>query len=178
MPLSMSYPESRTILCAEGYSTDSSTSAESSSFVVHSAESGSLFNLQACQLVQCDAMPPTKHINPMIQVESVFGQNLAVQCIDGYSVDGTAGGDTSSSASCSSDGSWTLSDCRPITCGCFSSPSSGVESPTSAFFDGVLHVKLRLLSLLDAGPRTCIEIACTCTSSGSYVVSASQGPNH
>ena len=45
MPLSMSYPESRTIQCAEGYSTDSSTSAESSSFVVHCAESRSLFQV-------------------------------------------------------------------------------------------------------------------------------------
>ena len=151
--------------------------AESSSFVVHCAESGSLFNLQACQLVQCDAMPPTKHINPMIQVEYVFGQNLAVQCIDGYSVDGTAGGDTSSSASCSSDGSWTLSDCRPITCGCFSSPSSGVESPTSAFFDGVLHVSCDSGHSLTQASYV-HEIAYTCTSSGSYVVSASQGPNH
>ena len=162
MPLSISYLESRTILCAEGHSTDSSTQ-QSLRHLSSTAQRGSLFNLQACQLVQCDAMPPMKHINPMIQVECVFGQNLAVQCIDGYLVDGTAGGDTSSSASCSSDGSWTLSDCRPITCGCFSSPSSGVESPTSAFFDGVLHVSCDSGHSLTQASYV-HEIAYTCTS--------------
>ena len=69
MPLSMSYPESRAIQCAEGYSTDSSTSAESSSFVVHCAESGPLCTLQACQPVQCNAMLPLKCIKSMIHVE-------------------------------------------------------------------------------------------------------------
>ena len=42
-----SYPETRSIQCAEGYSAVSSTSAESSSFVVYCAKNGSLFNLQA-----------------------------------------------------------------------------------------------------------------------------------
>ena len=100
MPLSISYPESRTIQCAEGCSTDSLTSAESSSIVVHCVESGPLFNFRACQSVQCHAIPPMQY-----WVEYVLGQNLVVQCMDAYSVDGTPGGDTSFSASCSSDGS-------------------------------------------------------------------------
>ena len=152
-----------TVLCAEGCSTDSSTSEASSSFVVECEESGSLFNLQACQPVQCNAMPPMKYINPMIQVECLFGQNVAFELLDGYLVDGTASGDTSFSASCSSDGSWALSDCRPITCGSFSSPANDVTSPTSAFVDGVVHVSC------DSGhslTQTSYvhEIACTCTS--------------
>ena len=36
-----------------------------------------------------------------------------------------------------SDCSWTLSNCRPIIFGSFSSPSNGVVSPTSAFIDGI-----------------------------------------
>jgi len=80
MPLSISYLESRTILCAEGYSTDSSTQ-QCLRHLSSTAQRGSLFNLQACQLVQCDAMPPMKHINPMIQVECVFGQNLVLMVI-------------------------------------------------------------------------------------------------
>ena len=88
---------------------------------------------QFASLSQCNAMPPMKCINPMIQVEYLFGQNVAFQCVDGYSVDGTASGDTSFSASCSSDGSWTLSNCRPITCGSFSSPANVVTSPATAF---------------------------------------------
>lgn len=110
----------------------------------------------------------------MIQVEYLFGQNVVVQCLDGYSVDGTAGGDTSFSASCSSDGSWTLSDCRPITCGSFSSPANGVASPTSAFVGGVVHVSCDSGHSLTQASYV-HEIAYTCTSSGSYVVSASQG---
>ena len=35
---------------------------------------------------------------------------------------------------------WTLSNCRPITFGSFSSPSNGFASPTSSFIDGVVHV--------------------------------------
>ena len=46
------------------------------------------------------------------------------------------GGNTSLWAFCSSDGSWTLSNCRPVTFGSLSSPSNGVASPTSAFIDG------------------------------------------
>ena len=42
-----SYPETRSIQCAEGYSADSSTSAETLSFVVYCAKNGSLFTLQA-----------------------------------------------------------------------------------------------------------------------------------
>ena len=42
-----SYPETRSIQCAEGYSAVSSTSAESLSFVVYCAKNGSLFSLQA-----------------------------------------------------------------------------------------------------------------------------------
>ena len=79
-----------------------------------------------------------KHINPRIQVEYLFGQNVAFQFLDGYLVDGTASGDTSFSASCLSDGSWTLSDCRPIICGSFSSLANDFTSPTSASFDGVV----------------------------------------
>ena len=45
----------------------------------------------------------------------------------------TPGGNTSLRASCSSDSSWTSSNCRPITFGSFSSPSNGVA-------DGVVHV--------------------------------------
>ena len=47
-------------------------------------------------------------------VPLVLGQNLVVQCVDAYSVDGTTGGCASLSGSCSSDGSW--SGCRPIAC--------------------------------------------------------------
>ena len=52
------------------------------------------------------------------------------------------GGDASCTASCSSDGSWTLRSCRPITSGSFSSPSNGVASPTSAFIDGIETARL------------------------------------
>ena len=62
-----------TVLCAEGYSTDSSTSEASSSFVVECAERGAIL--------------PMKYINPMIQIEYVFGQNVAFQLLDGYSVE-------------------------------------------------------------------------------------------
>ena len=61
-----------TVLCAEGYSTDSSTS-EASSFVVECTERGAIL--------------PMKYINPMIQVEYVFGQNVAFQLLDGYLVE-------------------------------------------------------------------------------------------
>ena len=47
---------------------DTPTSAVSSSFVVHGAENGSPFDLQACQPVQCNPLPPVKYISPMIQV--------------------------------------------------------------------------------------------------------------
>ena len=71
-------------------------------------------------------------------------------------------------------GSETLSDCRPITCGSFSSPANDVTSPTSAFVNGVVHVSC------DSGHSLTEtsyvhEKAYTCTSSGSHVVSASQG---
>ena len=71
----------QTIQCTEGWSTDSSTSAESSSFAVHLAESEPFFNLQAYQPVQCNAMPPMKCTNPMSQVAYVFGQYLVVQWV-------------------------------------------------------------------------------------------------
>ena len=57
--------------------------------------------------------------------------------MDGHSVDGTTGGNTSLRASCSSDCSWTLSNCRPIIFGSFTSPSNGVASPISSFIDGI-----------------------------------------
>ena len=57
MPLSMCCSECQTIQCAEGSSTDSSASAESSSFVFLCAKSRSFFNLQACLPVQCNAVP-------------------------------------------------------------------------------------------------------------------------
>ena len=69
---SMIYPESRTIQCAEGYSADSSTSAESSSFVVYCAKNGSLFNLEALSARSAQPMPPTKYISPLFRVENAF----------------------------------------------------------------------------------------------------------
>ena len=92
---------------------NSQTSAVSSSFVVHCAENGSLFDLQACQPVECNPMPAVRYISPMVQVGCVNQQNLVLQCVDGYSDGGTAGYDTSLSSSCSKDASWTLSNCRP-----------------------------------------------------------------
>ena len=47
------------------------------------------------------------------------------------------GGNTSLRASCLSDGSWILINCRLITFGSLSSASNGVASPTSAFIDGI-----------------------------------------
>ena len=102
------------------------------SFVVHCAKNGSLFDLQACQPVQCNPMPAVKYISPMIQVGYVFQQNLVLQCMDGYSDEATAGYDTSLSSSCS-NASWTLGNCRLLAFGSFSSRSNGVASPTSAF---------------------------------------------
>ena len=43
-----------------------------------------------------------------------------------------------------SDGSWTLSNFRPITFGSFSAPSNGVASPTSAFIDGFRFLQKQL----------------------------------
>ena len=106
--LSLSYHESR----AEGYSANSPTSTVSSSFVVQCTENGSLSSSQACQPVQRNPIPPMKHISPMIHVGYVLQQNLVLQCMDGYSDDGTAGCDTSPSASSSSVPSWTLNSCR------------------------------------------------------------------
>jgi len=174
MPLSLSYPESQTIQCAEGYSTDSSRSAESSSFVVECTADGSLINVQACQPVQCNAMPPMKYINPMVQVQYVFGQNAAVQCMDGYSDDGTVGGSTSFSTSCLSDGSWTLSDCSAISCGSFSSPSNGVATPAHASFAGLVHVSCDAGHSLTQASQV-REAAYTCTSSGVYDIVSPQG---
>ena len=49
------------------YFADSSTSTQSSSIVVRCSENESLFNLQTFQLVQCNPIPPMKHISPLIQ---------------------------------------------------------------------------------------------------------------
>ena len=65
------------------------------------------------------------------------GRCVIAQCMDGHSVDGTTGGNTSSRASCLSDGSWTAGNCRPIIFGSFTSPSNGVASPISSFIDRV-----------------------------------------
>ena len=73
---------------------DFPTSTVSSSFVVQCTENGSLFSLQACQPALRNPIPPMKQISPMIQVGYVFQQNLVLQCMDGYSDDGTAGCDT------------------------------------------------------------------------------------
>ena len=67
--LSLSYPETGNIQRAEEYSADSLIPPESSSCDVHSTESGSLFNLAACQPVQCNAMPQMNKNNPLFQVE-------------------------------------------------------------------------------------------------------------
>ena len=53
----LSYHESRAIQTVEGYFADSPTSVDSSSFVFHYTENGSLFNLQACLLVQRNPLP-------------------------------------------------------------------------------------------------------------------------
>ena len=111
---------------AEGYSANSPTSAVSSSCVVHCAENGSLFDLQACQPVQCNPMPAVRYISPMIQVGHVLQQNL---CMDGCSDDGTASYDTSLSSSCFLD----IEQVQTMAFGSFSSRSNGVASPTSAF---------------------------------------------
>ena len=47
-----SYPGTRSIQCAEGYSADSSTSAESSSLVVYCAKTGLFAICKLCQPVQ------------------------------------------------------------------------------------------------------------------------------
>ena len=77
MTVSLTYHESRTNQCAEGYSADSSISAVSSSFVFHYTENGSLFNLQACLLVQRNPLPTMEYISLMIRVGYVFQPRLA-----------------------------------------------------------------------------------------------------
>ena len=72
--------------------------------------------------------------------------------------------EASQHVSCSSDGSWTLSDCKPITCGSFSSPSNGVASATTAFIDGVVHVSFCGLSASQGieitSTPTCHPVSC------------------
>lgn len=65
------------------------------------------------------------------------GRCVIAQCMDGHSVDGTTGGNTSLRASCLSDSSWTLSYCRPTIFGGFASLSNGAAPPKSSFNDGI-----------------------------------------
>ena len=89
--LSLSYHESRAIQSEEGYSADSPTSVESSSFVVQCTRNWFLFYLQTCQPVQCNSMPTMKYTSLMIRVGFVFQPYSLHQCMAAYSVDGTLG---------------------------------------------------------------------------------------
>ena len=86
---SMSYPESRSTMCAERYSTNPLTLPGSSSFVLHCAEIVCKLD-RPFSVLRCHQW---EHINPMIRVEGC-----------GHSFNGTTCGDISFSASCSSDG--------------------------------------------------------------------------
>lgn len=172
MPVSLYYPQKKTIMCEEGYSTDASRQIAAGKFEVECSPTG-ILNVQSCQPILCDAFPALTCINPILDIgNNVFGRNLTYYCLDGYSIDGTRGGPTFFKGSCSSDGSWAVPDCKPITCGSFPAPRNGIASPVAAVYQGLVHVSCNIGYSLSKSSYI-PEARYSCTVGGTYNMSTS-----
>ena len=124
----------------------SSNGSEIAECRVHSAQ-----NLHAELPVQCSLMTQMRYISLMIRVGYASQPNLHLQCMDGYSDDGTPGVDTSFRVSGSRVPSWTLSSRIPILCGTFRQlPKDMITSARSwsAHCGEILRSSLRRGSLI------------------------------
>eukprot|EP00746_Dinoflagellata_sp_MGD_P138404 gnl/MRDRNA2_/MRDRNA2_72053_c0_seq1.p1 gnl/MRDRNA2_/MRDRNA2_72053_c0~~gnl/MRDRNA2_/MRDRNA2_72053_c0_seq1.p1 ORF type:complete len:2101 (+),score=429.94 gnl/MRDRNA2_/MRDRNA2_72053_c0_seq1:113-6415(+) len=116
----VAFPETLKFECEEGYSTDATPTEARRSFQIACLATGELTEMFQCRAVSCGApsiLPFTK--GPADMLKSIdYGETANYKCLEGYTLDGTAGGETTFDTKCNPNGK--LDDpktCLPVSCG-------------------------------------------------------------
>jgi hypothetical protein len=112
----MSFSAVTAYQCATGYTLDGKVGGRNH-FDIDCQADRSFTATSTCQAVSCGSSPPYKDASKS-RDSGVFGETVSYTCAHGYTIDGTAEGDTSFDISCQSNGQFSSGfDCSPIQCG-------------------------------------------------------------
>jgi hypothetical protein len=135
----MSFSAKTTYQCATGYTLDGKVGGRNH-FDVDCQADKSFTATSTCKAVSCGSSPAYKDTSKS-KSSAVFGESVEYTCANGFTIDGTAEGDTSFGISCQSNGQFGVGfDCSPIHCG---EPAeianAGRESGARTFGDVVTY---------------------------------------
>jgi len=114
------YPHAAVYQCAEGFSHDGDAKGNKS-FAIPCITSGHFDRdpSQECLPVRCGGAPQVANAQP-VSGQFVYHDVAHYECLEGFSIDGTAGGLANFSAVCQATGEFTQRQkCRPVRCGPF-----------------------------------------------------------
>jgi hypothetical protein len=118
--VSLSFPETHLFVCEKGFSTDGTLAPESREFTVACGPTGELSPPSACHPVVCGVVPAVTFAKTEVDPleAQVYEAKIDYACEDGYSLSGTAAGETTFSLDCTADGLFTEHlGCMPKSCG-------------------------------------------------------------
>jgi CUB/sushi domain-containing protein len=117
--------DSATYTCADGYSTDGSTSPGSSSFTLTCEPSGKVLPFDTpnlgCVPVKCEGADPNAVPNAQVlnaKDSYVFQDEVSFQCDEGHTLTGIAGGEVMFQSTCDSSGIFqpAFKECKKVRC--------------------------------------------------------------
>jgi hypothetical protein len=159
-PASLVFPEVALFVCETGYSTDGTVSPEAQEFQVSCGATGEFTPPAACHPVVCGVAPAISYAHTDVEPleGQTFGAALTYTCEDGYEL---AGGDTSLTIDCTSDGLFTENmGCMPKSCG--TPPAVEMASTVAeVFYPAVATYECASGFSVDGGPEALVfEVAC------------------
>jgi len=111
-----SFKEEVAYQCDEGYTTDSKPGGKNR-FSIECKANEQFTDTKSCKPVKCEAAATVEHGTPS-PASTTFQKDVKYKCDLGYTIDGTAKGDTHFTVSCQKNGKYTdTQECLPVSCG-------------------------------------------------------------
>jgi hypothetical protein len=168
------FPSTLRYKCDKGYSIDGTVSESSRNFQSQCKGDGQLFGMMSCQKISCGTphvVPYTNLIIPGSPRRSVeYDDKAKYECMEGYTLGGQVGGQTSFEVTCKDDGVLTDPEvCEAVKCG----PAPRVQDSRpgiagDVFYGQELIYRCDLGHTLDGTPQGATEFHRQCLTDGSF----------
>jgi len=162
------FPNEITYECVEGFTVDGTVSGAISIKSSCAADGTFRKEFDGCLAIKCGKPPEVEFARTEVENETYFPTAVSYTCDNGYSVDGTALGDTTISRACESTGWEGPELCKPVSCGAPPSIENGeTEDGAERVFGDSVNFQCRNGFTTDSGSAA---FALTCEENGQYSV--------
>lgn len=159
--------------CLDGYSFSGKNDPAAKTLRIACLSDGSLSPHTSCQPVECGVAPFDKvqHVSqaPPPSRRFVFGEKAEFTCQEGYTLDGTSGGEKTIEISCTASGIWTEPEhCQPVHCGAPPPIANGSVDTNEAAYPSAATYRCHEGYSFELGDPLAQVLSRSCLSSGEF----------